>query len=36
VRAGFVTGNPDDNLRNEGTYVEVQRQTEATVSTDSE
>jgi neutral ceramidase len=39
VEADFVTGNPDNNLRNEGTYVEVQRQTGdtwTTVSTDSD
>jgi neutral ceramidase len=39
VRVDFVTGYPDNNLRNEGTFVEVQRQTGATwttVSTDSE
>jgi neutral ceramidase len=39
VRADFVTGQPDNNLRDEGTFVEVQRQTGAgwtTVSTDSE
>jgi neutral ceramidase len=39
VRADFVTGQPDNNLRNEGTFVEVQRQTGATwttVATDSD
>jgi neutral ceramidase len=39
VRVDFVTGNPDNNLRNEGTFVEVQRQTGTTwttVSTDSD
>jgi neutral ceramidase len=39
VRADFVTGHPNNNLRNEGTFVEVQRQAGdqwTTVSTDSE
>jgi len=39
VHADFVTGYPDNNLRNEGTFVEVQRQTGSswtTVSTDSD
>lgn len=39
VRVDFVTGQPDNNLRDEGTFVEVQRQTGTTwktVSTDSE
>jgi neutral ceramidase len=39
VRVDFVTGQPDNNLRDEGTFVEVQRQTGGawtTVSTDSE
>jgi neutral ceramidase len=39
VRVDFVTAYPDNNLRNEDTFVEVQRQTGTswtTVSTDSE
>ena len=39
VRADFVTGHPNNNLRTEGTYLEVQRQTPdgwRTVATDSE
>ncbi|MEV8503983.1 neutral/alkaline ceramidase [Actinoplanes sp. NPDC051475] len=39
VRADFVTGHPNNNLRDEGTFVEVQRQDGSawtTVSTDSE
>lgn len=39
VRADFVTGHPNNNLRDEGTFVEVQRQDGGawtTVSTDSE
>jgi neutral ceramidase len=39
VRVDFVTGHPDNNLRDEDTFVEVQRQTGGgwtTVSTDSE
>ncbi len=39
VQVDFVTGHPNNNLRNEGTFLEVQRQTGttwSTVSTDSE
>jgi neutral ceramidase len=39
VRADFVTGNPDNNLRNEGTFVEIQRQVGTswtTVASDSD
>jgi neutral ceramidase len=39
VRVDFATGQPDNNLRDEGTYLEVQRQTGATwttVATDSD
>jgi neutral ceramidase len=39
VRADFVTGHPNNNLRDEGTFLEVQRQngsTWQTVATDSE
>jgi neutral ceramidase len=39
VQADFVTANPDNNLRNEGTFVEVQRQSGTawnTVATDSD
>ena len=39
VRADFVTGHPNNNLRDEGTFIEVQRQESGgwrTVSTDSE
>ncbi|MFI7599830.1 neutral/alkaline ceramidase [Actinoplanes sp. NPDC049681] len=39
VRADFVTGHPDNNLRDEGTFLEVQRQDGGawtTVSTDAE
>lgn len=33
VRVDFATGQPDNNLRNEGTYLEVQRQTGTTWTT---
>lgn len=39
ARADFVTGHPNNNLRTEGTFVEVQRQVDGrwtTVATDSE
>ena len=39
VRADFVTGHPNNNLRDEGTFIEVQRSVNgqwATVATDSE
>ncbi|WP_199514838.1 neutral/alkaline ceramidase [Nucisporomicrobium flavum] len=39
VRVDFVTGHPNNNLRDEGTFLEVQRQTGGTwttVSTDAE
>ena len=39
VRADFVTGHPNNNVRTEGTYVEVQRQVGSawqTVATDSQ